>query len=80
MPKVKPKLKTSLLKLQKEKKYRDKINSLTSNPYLKPKNKNKITFIKPPPPPYKPEDKILLLGEGKIIFCFENFYILSFLH
>ncbi|GBC10520.1 hypothetical protein RclHR1_00970021 [Rhizophagus clarus] len=70
MPKIKRKLKTSLLKLQQEKKYRDKISSLSSKPYSKPKNKNKPTFIKPPPPPpYKPEDKILLLGEGNFSFA-----------
>ncbi|RIA86345.1 hypothetical protein C1645_727126 [Glomus cerebriforme] len=69
MPKVKRKLKNSLLKLQQEKQYRDKINSL-SHPYSKPKNKNKPTFIRPPPPPpYKSEDKILLLGEGNFSFA-----------
>ncbi|CAI2162187.1 2964_t:CDS:2 [Funneliformis geosporum] len=70
MPKVKPKLKASLIKLQQEKQYRGKINSLPSHPYSKSKIKHKSTFVKPLPPPlYKPEDKILLVGEGNFSFA-----------
>ena len=79
MPKVKPKLKASLIKLQQEKQYRDKVNSLSSHPYSKPKNKKKSTFVKPHSSLlYKPEDKILLVGEG-ILYIYMYIYIYIFL-
>ncbi|CAG8515055.1 10233_t:CDS:2 [Acaulospora morrowiae] len=63
MPKVKPKLKNLLSKLQQEKKIRDK----ASQPYPK---KRPSSHVRPPrPPPYQPGDSILLIGEGNFSFA-----------
>ncbi|RIB04118.1 hypothetical protein C2G38_1988860 [Gigaspora rosea] len=67
MPKAKAKLKTLLIKLQQEKKYRA-TTSQTLHPYKKPKPSSNVRKqIKPPP--YHPDDNILLVGEGNFSFA-----------
>ncbi|CAG8694656.1 24073_t:CDS:2, partial [Gigaspora margarita] len=65
MPKAKAKLKTLLIKLQQEKKYKDTTSKIL-HPYKKPKpSLNVRKQIKPPP--YHPDDNILLIGEAESI-------------